>query len=328
MKVPEYVYGCIAPVFTAFKDDESFDEVGQRNLLDFMIDNGGVSAYFMRSGMGQMRVYEYEDVRAAAETVCDHMAGKGPVLMNCSGIWDGNREAPERPDPEVYSTQAVELSQYAESVGAAGVVHVVPDGLLPRDGEKDIESTYLAYFERVCGSVGVPVFIYQPPMPQDVCLTPELLTKLADIPNLVGVKVSTKDGYWIYELIRAVRGKDFHVITGAEMLFYATLHVGSRAVIGQGCNLCPQILNAILHRFEKGDYAGMLEAQDSANLLFRRCPYSPGVMKRLATENGYPVGPTARNMGKSVYGRRGMQFNDETYRAFKELRARELAKYM
>ena len=40
MQVPDYIYGCIAPVFTAFTEDEQFDPDGQRNLLDFMLQSG------------------------------------------------------------------------------------------------------------------------------------------------------------------------------------------------------------------------------------------------------------------------------------------------
>ena len=91
MNVPEYIHGNIAPVITAFKDDESFDEVGQRNLFDYMLEVGSVSAFFCRSGMGQMIDYLYEDVQAMAKCACEHLVGKMPIIMNCSGIWDRRR---------------------------------------------------------------------------------------------------------------------------------------------------------------------------------------------------------------------------------------------
>ncbi len=326
MKVPEFIYGNIAPCYTCFNEDESFDPDGQRNLFDFMLQSGEVHTYFVRAGMGQMYTYEYEDVRAVAKTAIEHLTGKAPVIMNCSGIWDGDRSADHRPDPEVYTQQAVELSQYAEGLGADGVVLTIPEALAAPDGV-DKDDAYSRYFETVCQAVSVPVVAYQPPIPTEVQVTPELLARLADLPNLFGIKISTKDGYYIYTMIRAAAGKEFHVITGAEMLYYATLYAGSRAVIGQGCNLYPKILNAVLHRFEAGDHDGVLEAQDSTDLLVAKCPYSAGVMKRMATESGFPVGPTARGMKNHPYGRSRVPFNDETYTAYKTLLEAELAKY-
>ena len=67
--VPQFVRGCIAPTFTVFRSDLSFDSDGQRRFLDFLIERGGISAFFVRSGMGQMFTYSYEEVQAMARTV-------------------------------------------------------------------------------------------------------------------------------------------------------------------------------------------------------------------------------------------------------------------
>ena len=285
-----------------FKEDESLDPEGQCNLFDFMLQSGELSAFFVRSGMGQCYTYEFEEVRTMAKTACEHLAGKAPILMNCAGMWDGVRESDHRPNPKTYVDQTVELSKYAESVGATGIVVMVPECIAAEDGS-DIGEVYPRFFETVCGAVNLPVFIYHPPIPNEVRLTPSLLAQLADLPNLVGIKVSTTDGFFAYTLIRAVRNKEFHLITGAEMLYYANLYAGSRAVIGAGCNLYPRILNAILHRFEQDDHEGVLEAQDSTDMLVSMCPDSASVMKRLATDNGFPVGPYVRTSGGSPYGR-------------------------
>ena len=43
MQVPDFVSGAIAPVFTAFNEDGTLDDAGQRNLMDYMVQAGGVS---------------------------------------------------------------------------------------------------------------------------------------------------------------------------------------------------------------------------------------------------------------------------------------------
>ena len=326
MKVPDYVYGNIAPCFTVFNEDESFDPNGQRNLYDFMLQSGELSAFFIRAGMGQCHAYEFEDVRQVAKVAAEHLAGKAPVLMNCAGIWDGIREAGHWPNPDTYIEQTVELAKYAESVGATGIVAMVPECIVTESGA-DINDVYPRFFDTVCDAVSLPVFIYQPPIAPEVRFTPELLARVAEHPSIVGIKVSTTDGYYAYTLIRAVRDIEFHVITGAEMLYYANLYAGSRAVIGGGCNLYPLILNAILHRYEQGDHDGVLEAQDSTDMLFAACPNSAAFMKRWATESGFPVGPTARTTGRGPYGKTRAHLADEDYEAYTKLLESELAKY-
>ncbi|MBC8181538.1 dihydrodipicolinate synthase family protein [candidate division KSB1 bacterium] len=90
MKVPEFVTGNIAPVFSVFNDDLKLDEKGQRNMLDFLYQTKSISAFFVRSGLGQMFTYEFEDVKQMAKIACDHLKDRAPVIVGCNGIWDHN----------------------------------------------------------------------------------------------------------------------------------------------------------------------------------------------------------------------------------------------
>ena len=52
--IPQYVRGSIAPVFTAFHEDGRLDDDGQCSILRWLAETKAVSAFFVRSGMGQM----------------------------------------------------------------------------------------------------------------------------------------------------------------------------------------------------------------------------------------------------------------------------------
>lgn len=325
--IPEYVRGPIANVFTAWNQDGSFDPDGQRHFLDFLLQTGAISAFFVRSGMGQMYTFQYDDVTAMAELACGHLAGKAPVLVGSAGIWDRNVQ--RRPDRETFTRQAVELSRFAESVGAAGVVHTLPEAIVPEAGESHADVT-LRYFETINDAVNVPIFIYQPPgTDPNFIISVELAPRLADIPNVKGMKASTPDAMYILDIIYATRGKDFGYIVGHEGGFYAGLCSGALAVIGQGCCLNPAILLAVQERFEAGDYAGAIDAQYSVNMLCRTSRHSVEFLKRYATEHGYPVKPYARSMGADdPYGTTtGPNLSDADYHRFKAILEAELAKY-
>jgi len=324
--VPEYVHGVISNVFTCFNEDESLDDAGQRNFLDALMTTKSVSAYFVRSGMGQQYAFEFEDVKQIARNACSHLAGKAPVLVGTSGIWDRNRD--RMPDPDRYLSQAVELSRHAQDAGAAGAVLTIPEALTPRDGETPLDAT-IRYLEAVCDAIDIPVFLYQPPGTDEAfCVTPESIRILADIPQVKGIKISTSDAGYILDICWAVADhEDFAYITGAETAFYAGLCVGSRAVIGQGACVNPAILKAVQDRFEQGNHKGAIDAQRSANMLVDRATDVVEFLKRYFTEKGYPVHPTARTSKSHAYTEKKERLTQEHYDSFKQLLENELAKY-
>ncbi len=322
--IPKFVRGCIAPVFTAFHEDGRLDDDGQRALMDYLLQTGAVSAYFVRSGMGQMFTFNYDDVRQIAKTTCEHFAGKAPVLVGATGIWDRNRDA--LPDPALFTRQAVELSQYAESVGAAGVVHTVPEAIAPT-GRGTCADVVRRYFETINAAVNIPVFIYQSPGTDDrYRITQDLVRKLADLPNIKGMKASTSDATYIFDITYAVSDKDFGFIVGNECAFLAGLVTGAKAVIGQGATVNPQILKAVQDRYERGDLEGAIEAQHSTNLLVERSKNTTVFFKRYITEKGYRIKPFPRTTKESLYGK-DASLSEEDYIAYKRLLESELAEF-
>ncbi len=323
---PKYVYGAISNVFTAWHEDGRFDPDGQHALLDFLMGSGGISAYFVRSGMGQMYAFEYEDVVAMADVACAHLNGKAPVLVGTAGIWDKNYG--KRPDPAVFTQQAVELSKHAEDAGASGVVHTMPEAILPNDGETEADVT-LRYFETVNSAVNIPIFIYQPGNThRDYWVDMDLVAKLADLPNVQGMKLSTDDAKYIYDIYYAVKDKDIGMIAGAETSFLPALYAGAKACIGQGCTVNPIIVKAVQDYFVADDRSGAIEAQRSLNFLCDVSTAPVEWLKRYAAEQGYPVKPYHRAMKKdNASFSTPKPLTEEDYATFKGLRERELAKY-
>ncbi len=323
MKVPDFVRGPIAPVFTIFRDDGSLDPEGQRRFLEFLETRGAIRAYVVRSGLGQMYTFRFEEVRLLAETARRHLRDRAPLIVGCSGIWDRNRN--RYPDPEIYLREAVELSRFARGIGAAGAMHVVPEAIRPRPGET-IDDVIFRYFETVGRSVDLPVFAYEPPGTDPAYgIDADRAARLAAIPNVVGMKLSSADAGRMLDILWATRGRDFGFIVGNETAFLAGLLLGARAVMGQGACVNPRILDAVRIRYENGDIAAAMDAQRSVNLLVRKCPDSVEFLKRYATEKGYPVSPVARSEGSRRPAPPALTV--EAYRGFRDLLERELARY-
>jgi len=302
------------------------DDAGQRRFLDFLLEMDAINAYFIRSGMGLMYTFSMDDTRQIARNVCSHLKGAAPVLVGCSGVWDRNYD--KRPDPLRYMEQGVALGNYALELGAAGAVYTMPEALLPHDGETE-QQMIERYFNTICERVAGPVYVYQPPgtLP-NYEVEPETLSRLADIKNFMGGKFSTMNGYYTYELMRAIRGKRFIYIIGCETMFYTGLFLGSRACIGQGAVLNPQILNAMLERYRSGNYSGVLRAQDAINTLVQTAPNAVDFLKMYATEKGYTTPLYTRSQATNPYMEDREPITKEEYDRFKVIYETELMPYL
>jgi 4-hydroxy-tetrahydrodipicolinate synthase len=328
MNVPAYVRGSIAPVFTAYNEDLTLDDQGQRNLLDFLLSFNSISAFFCRSGMGQMYEFSREDLIQLIDNVCGHMAGKAPVLIGCNGIWNRDKSEGGRPDPQVFIDECIEFGNYATKAGAEGVVYTVPEALLPQ-GDEDHQDLAVRFFETVSAAVDAPVFIYQPPRTEgDYELRPQTLRKIAALPNVVAIKVSNPNGGYLFDMIRATRDLEFAYICGAENAFYTAAYAGGKACIGQGASLNPQMLNAVQDCIDAGDTEGAFAAQDAVNLMCEECPNPVEWLKRYAADKGYAVNPYGRPMTIKVYEDDDKPpMSQEEYEAFKTVFEREMAKF-
>lgn len=324
MKVPDHIRGSISPTFTAFNEDGTLDDQGQRNFLDFLERQGGINAYFIRAGMGQMYSFSVDDVKQLTTNVCSHLKGKKPVLVGCNGAW--NRDYTKRPDPDVFIKQGIELGRFAEDAGAAGVVHTIPEAFSLEGTSR--EALFLHYFGTLAEAVDLPLYIYQPPGSKaEYHLTGPLLAKLAEIDNVCGAKVSSPDAELIFNLTYTTRAQEFSYIVGCETAFYAGLYAGARAAIGQGTILNPHILNAVQDRYDKGDREGALAAQESVNALCYGCGNPVDFLKRYSTEQGFPIKGCFRSMNPNPYGTDPVPLSDEAYSRFKAQYEAEIGKY-
>jgi len=323
--IPDFVDGPIANVFTAFNEDLSLDDTGQRAILDALVATQAVSAYFVRSGMGQFYSFTVEDTRRITKLACDHLEGIGPVLVGCSGEWDRNRA--RRMDAEVYTQQSVDLSRYAQECGAAGVVHTIPEAVSLAAGQTQLEAT-LSYLQTISEAVALPIFLYQPPNTDpDFCVTAESLPVIADIPGVTAIKVSTADAGYMLDLVHSVRGRDFAYIVGNETAYYAGLAMGARGCIGQGCCLNPAIVRAVMDRFDAGDLEGAMDAQAAVNRLCRGTSSAVSFFKRWLSERGHPVQPYNRPAADSSYAGAPGPISDAEVAAFRAEIEQTLAEF-
>jgi 4-hydroxy-tetrahydrodipicolinate synthase len=132
--------------------------------------------------------------------------------------------------------ETIKMCQYAESVGADGVMVVLPYYHIPEE-----EGIYLHY-KLVAESVNIGVMIYNNPATSGSWIKPALMAKLSKIPNIIAVKENSTSIGAYYLMQRAVDSKDAVVLCGlGERMFSFEAVYGCPGFISYAANFAPDL---------------------------------------------------------------------------------------
>lgn len=185
-----------------------------------------------------------------------------------------------------YDTRhTVELSRRAEAAGADGLLVVAPYyNKPPQEG-------LFRHFQAVAGAVSLPILLYNIPGRTGVNLAPATVARLAEIPNIVGIKESTGNLDQASE-IRALTPPEFLIYSGDDSLTLPLLAVGAHGVISVAAHLVGDRLQAMIAAFERGDVAGARAIHLELLPLFKGLfvTTNPIPVKAALRLNGWDVG--------------------------------------
>lgn len=262
-KIPEFLTGVITPMYMPCLDEKALDEKGFRNMVDFFKETGSIRTLFPRCGLGKMYTYTPEDVKQVIDIVSSQNAGELYFMPGTAGYY--TNDPSDKPDPEVYTQQSLELSLYAQEHGADAVVLVIPSALavLPRQSIGDVIYNYYA---KMNDALDIPIIMYHPSgLEKSFQITPEILARVSRLDKIWGMKYSSNDMNAFTELSIAVEEANFSLFAGSEMVYLYVLMLGGLGVIGQGADNVPEILNTVYESFMEGDYQKARLAQLDVN---------------------------------------------------------------
>lgn len=263
--------GIIAAMVTALNEDESLNEREIRNQVNRQIA-AGVDAVFCLGTNGEFYIQSQEEKLRVMEIVVSEAAGRVPVYAGTGCV--GTKET-------------IALSQKAKEIGA-DVLSVIS----PYFAAISQTELYMHY-ATVAAAVDLPIVMYNMPARTGNNLAPETVARLADIPNIVGVKDSSGNWENLKAYIDATRGKEFRVLSGNDSLILPTLKEGGAGGITAVANIYPKTMVSIYQNFIKGDLAAAEAVQNSIAPI-RACFKfgNPNTVTKKATNlRGYPVGP-------------------------------------
>lgn len=264
-------YGIIPPIITPFTEEGKFNEPVYRDMVDHLIREG-VHGVFPLGTTGEFYAVSEDEVREIFAVTLDAVKGRVPVYGGATHIT---------------TRGTVRLVQVAEEAGVDAVSVLTPMFVSQTQDE------IYQFYKTVAENTSLPVIIYNNRPKTNVHVAPATVAKLAEIPNIVGVKDSTGDFTNTAEYIRLTRGNDhFSVLLGRDTLIYAGLCCGAAGAIASCANVAPRIAADIYDKFKAGDLAGALDAQFTLAPLRLACNMGtfPEVIKEGLMMQGYPVG--------------------------------------
>ncbi len=160
------------------------------------------------------------------------------------------------------TAKTIELTKYAESVGADAALVVSPYY------NKPTQKGLFKHFKAVADSVSIPIIIYNIKSRTGVNIETSTLLELANTcPNIVGVKEASGDLNQIREVIRSAP-QGFFVLSGDDALTLEVIKSGGHGVISVASNIVPEKIVFLVKRALNKDYLNAEEIHARLSPLF------------------------------------------------------------
>jgi len=231
--------GIIPAVVSPVDERGNLRESSFRRLINYLIENG-VHGLFINGSQGEFYALTLEEKQKVLEIAIDEVNGRVPVYAGVGAVT---------------TREAVKLAQMAEKAGAQALSAITPYFIKPDEDE------LYEYYLEIANSVSIPILLYANPSRTNVSLSVRLVSRLAEVDNIVGIKDSSGDLTLTAEYIRLLSHKGFQVLAGRDTLILGTLVYGGTGAIAATANVVPMLVVSIYEYFKKGDLKSALEAQ-------------------------------------------------------------------
>ena len=235
------IRGIIPPMVTPLKGNNELDNEGIVKLVERMV-SGGVHGLFLLGTTGEAQSLTYEVRREFIRKVCEQVSGRVPVLV---AITDTSFD------------ESIRMAEFAKENGAVGVVAATPY-YFPLSQVEIYE-----YFTALADASPLPLYLYNMPSHVKAFLEVPTVLKLAQHPNIVGLKDSSANMTYFRTLYHHLGGKDdFALYVGPEELTGECVLMGADGGINGGANLFPELYVEMFNAAEAGDLKKVRELQD------------------------------------------------------------------
>ena len=213
--------GSATALITPFNETGvNYEVLGE--LIEYQIE-GGTDAIVFLGTTGEPSTMTFDEEHILMDYAVKKVNGRAKVIFGCGSNC---------------TADAVMTAQYAEKFGADGLLAVTPYY------NKCTQNGLVAYYKAICEAVSIPVIAYNVPGRTGVEIQPATMAKIADIPNIAGMKDAGGNMSKTMETLRLVREK-CDVYSGEDALNFPILAVGGVGVISVVSNIAPKAVKQL-----------------------------------------------------------------------------------
>ncbi len=226
------VKGSIVAIVTPLHEDGSLDLAAFRTLIDFHIAEG-TDGIVVVGTTGESPTVDVEEHELLIAEAVKHAAGRIPIIAgtgaNCT-------------------KEAIELASFSQRAGAAASLTVVPYYNKPTQ-----EGLY-QHFKTIAEAVDMPHLLYNVPGRTGADMSNDTVLRLAQIPNIVGIKDATGNLERGSDLLLRAP-KDFAVYSGDDATTMSLILLGAVGTISVTANVAPRLMHEMCAAALAGDVA-------------------------------------------------------------------------
>lgn len=224
------ITGSIVAIVTPMNTDGSVAWESLKNLIEFHIEND-TAAIVIVGTTGESATLDMDEHETVIKFTVETCAGRIPVIAGTGG----NSTA-----------EAIHLTSAAKRVGADAALIVTPYYNKPSQ-----EGLY-QHFKKIAESVDIPQILYNVPGRTAVDMLPETTLRLAELPNIIGVKEATGDIERAKFLVENAP-KDFALYSGDDATALEFMLCGGHGDISVTANVSPKAMASMCKAALAGD---------------------------------------------------------------------------
>ncbi|MDN3505591.1 MAG: 4-hydroxy-tetrahydrodipicolinate synthase [Rhabdochlamydiaceae bacterium] len=208
-------YSSIVPIITPFQTDLSIDYVSLSKMIEWQIDQGsdGIVCF---GTTGESPTLTFDEKLDLLKFILEITRGKIPVIANCG----------------TNSTQeSLNLTIACKELGADCGLTVVPYYNRPS------ERGCIEHFTKL-SQVGLPLILYHIPSRTQVTLSFNVIEKILNLPNFIGIKECSGDLHLFAKLAKHFPSKN--LFSGSDLTLLDEIKSGANGSIGAIANIIPK----------------------------------------------------------------------------------------
>ncbi|MGH9529592.1 MAG: 4-hydroxy-tetrahydrodipicolinate synthase [Terriglobales bacterium] len=261
------LHGCGTALVTPFHQDGSLDEVALRNLVSWQVESG-IDFLVPCGTTGETPTLSHDEWARVIDVTIETAAGRVPIVAGASSN----------------STQDA-VSKAKEVAAKPGVNAILTAS--PYYNKPTQEGQY-QHFHAIAEAVDKPIILYNVPSRTGANIEPTTLARLAELPNIVGVKEASGDLTQVGEICNLVPD-DFLVFSGDDAVTLPVISLGGVGIISVASNEIPREMAQIVRSALNNDW-------DAARRVHRK--YFPLMRANFIESNPSPVKAVLAMMGK------------------------------